>query len=119
MTIDEQSAIAKYIGCKCEIYSLITGYTWEICKLDVKVFLYSISEGLSSFRVLLTPVENLTQEDFERMQLEVWNDPDYNKMDAWYLVIDDEGLQYQEADWLRRNGYYLNEELIKGFVKLK
>lgn len=120
MTEEQTRDAAKYLGCKCEIYSIRLGYIWEIRPLNILDLSEHYFEGerLSTFRLLLTDIADLTQQDLDRMYNELYPDVlDKKDLDQWHDLFGDI-LPVAMAEWLRNEGsYYLNEPSIKEFVK--
>jgi len=121
MTDQQQSAAIKYLGCMCEIYNKRQGYVWDTKPLDTIILSdhYFLSEHLFSFRLLVTPIADLTQDDLDQMYTELYPEV-LNKQNLkhWHEVFDDL-LPYKMADWLRKNGYLLDDELNKEFIRIK
>lgn len=121
MTQEQINTLARYFGCM-----MSCNYTTDGCTYTGKLRVYWLNkmpiEGTESphdeFEIYLSPLSSLTQEDFDRMVKEL-NISGYRANLSLHEFLHVHGLGWNEADWLRNNGYYLGEESIKEFVKLQ
>jgi hypothetical protein len=96
-------------------------------EFDVHALESLVNGPITSFSLHAKPLSSLTQEDFEKMCDELSGSPGYRDYEKgaeefkrWKSNNPHEyKLHWNEADWLRNHGYYLGEECIKEFVKLK
>ena len=119
MTEEPINTLVKYLGC-------ISNYLDKIGSgvLTLHTLIRASENDFYGFRIDLSPLSALTQEDFERMLFDVngFNADQikmYWSLPNWIANIDMGKLSWMYADWLRNNGYYLEEESINKFVKLK
>lgn len=116
MTEEQINVLVKYLGSWCRYV-----YRGEQIVAPLSLGIISSVSWDSDyilFQLNPKPLSSLTQEDFDRMNKELWaRIEDIEPVHYWrgYSSI----IEWKEADWLRNNGYYLGEELIEPFVKLK
>lgn len=131
MKKEKINALAKYFGCECEFndggFGILTGAMYLGKKphgqisFDGNVGLYEFCD----FTLNLKDLSSLTQEDYERMYKDIYSMDTTISLYGWVELYKDYfdgiigSLPHKQADWLRNHGYYLNEECIKEFVKLK
>jgi hypothetical protein len=123
MTEEQINTLARYLGNKFSFTS-----QGELHELAITCLsrLFQVDKGLEGWTLHLNPLASLTQEDFERMLIELrgWGDAkirSYHSLKDWLSLCEDNQhlIPVRDADWLRNNGYYLGEESINEFVKLK
>lgn len=108
--------LARYIGCKCDI-----DYASNVLQKNVEFSISKISDYSKGYIRKLTlhlkPISELTEEDFERMKKDLGGySKDFTLQVATWITSGD-FIEYEEADWLWSNGYYLGEPEIKEFVR--
>lgn len=113
----EIQVLARYLGCKCDIdyapYVLRLQKNTEFSASKISDY----SKGyIRELTLRLKPVSELTQEDYERMEKEL-GIKIQNGLEGYQIALNNLEFRFQEADWLRSNGYYLGEPEIKEFVK--
>ncbi len=118
MNEEQINTLAKYLGCKCS-HGSYAGILFNVNILSA-LPTNNIYKNMRWFKLHLFPLSSLTQKDFERMFSEIRYDVNCD-LERWLtkFVTRDHLIFVKEADWLRNNGYYLGEECIKEFVKLK
>jgi hypothetical protein len=116
MTDQQIKVLAKYLGCKCQfIFQRVFN---EVFRFDAQTL--SMIHDLDNFRLHLNDISSLTQEGFTKMCDELHPNRDSLYNETWFQDITQcNDFTWREADWLRNNGYYLGEESIKEYVKLK
>ena len=128
MKEEQIKALAKYLGCECKFTS-VGGIKaeWEFDTMLLQMASHELQCGITpKLELYPKPLSSLTQEDFSRMHNDIYdrsispNNDRFNERGIWVkeAIGDDSCIPYQEADWLRNNGYYLGEESIEQFVKL-
>jgi hypothetical protein len=124
MTDQQINDLAKYIGCEC---SFLDDEEDIVCgQFGVNTLKGLLDNKISNFYLQLKPLSSLTQEDFGKMNEELYGARAISDFKYWTLVtmLKEEYVMpeviWNEADWLRNNGYYfrIGEESIREFIKL-
>lgn len=117
MTEEQIKVLAKYLGSRCE--KEINGVMLHNYVFDFHDLMDTFQGNHGKVKLILNPLFSLTQEDFERLGKYLsWQKEGIDRK-RWLRAIDINDLAWRIADWLRNNGYYLGEENIKQFVKMK
>lgn len=120
MEKEQINALAKYLGCEIDYDNPY----YNLTVLDAEGLGIVQRTKKGKLTLHLKPLSSLTQEDYERMYLEAYSITG-TTVAWWFDVYQDYfdgiigSLPHKQADWLRNNSYYLGEESIKEFVKLK
>ncbi len=121
MTNEKLNVIVKYLGCQCN-YSIQDSMRESILSISILGITQTDCIESKLISIELKPVLHLTEEDYKMMCKDLGYEPQLNHgyyMDILNNPLYENDIPFLEADWLRNHEYYLNEKLIREFVKFK